>query len=608
MKELYESNKKLGIAVITILCIIILSVTCVAAIHIAETAKEKEVSVSESVSADDVRKEKQYKSDSRAKSDKSNDKTVVKESEDLRTADDVTSEAAEVVEDSELDVVETPSPNEEKTAEESSEPEDNPNVDLSNMAQNAKFPFEIRVNKLKNCVTVYAMDKSGVYSIPYKAFVCSTGYATPLGTYKTPAKYIWKVLKGNVWGQFSTRITGSILFHSVPYRTNNKNDLIADYYNDLGSTASAGCIRLTTIDAKWIYDNCPLGTTVIIYNDTNPGPLGKPTAMKLPLDSGWDPTDPDPANPWIGHTIRIDGVGNRIVERGSNFDAMAGVTASDTSGNNITGNIVVSTDMDISRTGTYGIHYTVRDSYGNSLSEEAAVTVVDTQAPVINGVASRIEGKSVAEINRDFLLKGISVTDNGYGLSIDHVDVNIPSLVDGDNKITFTAKDDYGNQSTASTIVVCDMTAPVISRASNATSYVECDWRLTDSNIKSRISVSDKSPTNISYSVNNLEWGYEFNYTVVDSYGNTSNFTDTVSYIQYELIGAKSISVIENGDMSNGIQLRDNTGKVIDLPSDAEIYVSRIDSSSFNVHVIYTYSTELGTKTCTFDRIAYIMQ
>ena len=63
-----------------------------------------------------------------------------------------------------------------------------------------------------------------------------------------------------------------------------------------------GCIRLTVADAKWIFDNCPLGTSVEFYSSSNPGPLGKPSAKKIssygkPL-MNWDPTDPDPNNPW----------------------------------------------------------------------------------------------------------------------------------------------------------------------------------------------------------------------------------------------------------------------------------------------------------------------
>lgn len=33
----------------------------------------------------------------------------------------------------------------------------------------------------------------------------------------------------------------------------------------MGHRASAGCIRLTTDHAKWIYDNIPYGTKVVNY-------------------------------------------------------------------------------------------------------------------------------------------------------------------------------------------------------------------------------------------------------------------------------------------------------------------------------------------------------
>lgn len=108
---------------------------------------------------------------------------------------------------------------------------------------------------------------------------------------------------GNCYGQYSTQIVGHILFHSVPYNKKyDKSSLRYSYYNKLGTSASAGCVRLTVEDAKWLYDNCPIGTHVEFYDDSsNPGPLGKPAAQKIPSNSsyrGWDPTDPDPANPW----------------------------------------------------------------------------------------------------------------------------------------------------------------------------------------------------------------------------------------------------------------------------------------------------------------------
>jgi len=73
-------------------------------------------------------------------------------------------------------------------------------------------------------------------------------------------------------------------------------------YDKLGTSASAGCVRLTVEDAKWIYDNCGTNTQVEFYQDENPGPFGKPEAMKISdnIDlRNWDPTDPNENNPWI---------------------------------------------------------------------------------------------------------------------------------------------------------------------------------------------------------------------------------------------------------------------------------------------------------------------
>ena len=69
-------------------------------------------------------------------------------------------------------------------------------------------------------------------------------------------------------------------------------------------------------DVKWMYDNCPIGTPVFIYDDENcPGPMGKPGTIYIDPDDtelrGWDPTDPDTQNPWedkyrTGTAIRSD--------------------------------------------------------------------------------------------------------------------------------------------------------------------------------------------------------------------------------------------------------------------------------------------------------------
>ena len=167
----------------------------------------------------------------------------------------------------------------------------------------SSLPYYIKVNYQAQTVTVYGKDENGEYTKPVIAFVCSTGTDTPTsGVYPLKAKYRWINLKGNVYGQYSSRIVGSILFHSVYYYEKfNPSTLCYTGYDKLGTKASAGCIRLNVASAKWIYDNCPVGTKVEFYASSNPGPLGKPSSQKISSNEacrGWDPTDPDPANPW----------------------------------------------------------------------------------------------------------------------------------------------------------------------------------------------------------------------------------------------------------------------------------------------------------------------
>lgn len=165
-------------------------------------------------------------------------------------------------------------------------------------AAEKKEQYMIKVNKQQNVVNVYKRNPKGKYK-PYKAFVCSTGTATPLGTFSLGAKYRWHELMGPSYGQYCTRIYKGILFHSVWYYKPSKSTQSYVQYNRLGTTASHGCIRLTVAASKWIYDNCPSGTRVVIYNSSNPGPLGKPKARKMSGYMGWDPTDPDPNNPYF---------------------------------------------------------------------------------------------------------------------------------------------------------------------------------------------------------------------------------------------------------------------------------------------------------------------
>lgn len=170
---------------------------------------------------------------------------------------------------------------------------------------NAEHPFLIRINRDENFAVVYGKDKEGMYSVPYKAFICSTGKNpedTPLGTFDISEKYRWRLMVDGTYSQYAVRIFGQIMLHSIPYEHASGDSLEYWEYNKLGTASSLGCVRFRAKDIKWIYDNCNEGTEVNIYSQPGEDPPLKIKKLKKIKKSNpnrnWDPTDPDENNPW----------------------------------------------------------------------------------------------------------------------------------------------------------------------------------------------------------------------------------------------------------------------------------------------------------------------
>lgn len=155
--------------------------------------------------------------------------------------------------------------------------------------------YEIKINKQMNCLTVYAPDGDNGYIIPVKAMVTSVGDDTPIGTFKTPEKHRWREMVTGAYSQYATRmIKGKgFLIHSVIFDIPDNQTLWTDTFNGLGVLRSLGCVRLNTGNAKWIYDNCAVGTAVTVYESETASPFSKPGTIPLPEGQLYDPTDPD---------------------------------------------------------------------------------------------------------------------------------------------------------------------------------------------------------------------------------------------------------------------------------------------------------------------------
>lgn len=130
------------------------------------------------------------------------------------------------------------------------------------------FPYKLVVDISEQRVYAYPWNGTTYSSSAEKKFVCSTGKdatPTPLGTYQSYGRRSgeWFYFeKYNCYAKWAYGIVGGILFHSVTYSASKK--LNQGSVNNLGRKASHGCVRLKVDDAKWIWENCPLGTTVVI--------------------------------------------------------------------------------------------------------------------------------------------------------------------------------------------------------------------------------------------------------------------------------------------------------------------------------------------------------
>ena len=162
----------------------------------------------------------------------------------------------------------------------------NPTPDPATLPPPDTYLLEIDV--VNQYVTAYIKDADGNYTVPYRYMICSSGKrgtSTPIGTFKMAGrkKRFGYFVKFHVFAQYWTQINGGIYFHSILYARRDVKTLSKGSYNKLGTAVSHGCIRLLPPDAKWIYENCAPGTTVVVTNKKAHDPLLPALLLPPPL-------------------------------------------------------------------------------------------------------------------------------------------------------------------------------------------------------------------------------------------------------------------------------------------------------------------------------------
>lgn len=258
-----------------------------------------------------------------------------------------------------------------KTSNESS-------LEQNKISSNDSNLYALLVDTSACCVTAYTYNLNGVYNIPVRAMVCSVGKSTE-GTYNITSREHWRYTDKYNY-QYATQF-GELYFCSAPYSSDDSSTLVADEYNKLGTSSTAGDVWLSCADAKWIYDYCNDSTLVKVANDTK-SPLGVPKPLMLTDNSKsktWDPTDTSEGNPYSKRRPYFEGVEDTVLTVGGTFDAYEGVTAYDTCGNAVTGKINVDGNVSCSRAGTYIITYTYTDSLQRTGRADRVIKVVTAE-------------------------------------------------------------------------------------------------------------------------------------------------------------------------------------------------------------------------------------
>lgn len=156
------------------------------------------------------------------------------------------------------------------------------------------LPYYLYVEKGSFTLTIYTKDENGEYTVVYATYrIAHGGNKTPAGKFTlTEDRERWHAFPDGGTVQYATKYEGHLYIHSPLYATDDPTQLWPKYYDGekgIGKESTGGCLRMVTEAAKFIYENCPPGTTLEIVNGSPSGT----TSDDIPSRNGLriDPTD-----------------------------------------------------------------------------------------------------------------------------------------------------------------------------------------------------------------------------------------------------------------------------------------------------------------------------
>ena len=264
------------------------------------------------------------------------------------------------------------------------------NKDNSNV--NVRGRYKLSINIAINQISVYEWDNS---TKSYKTEACKYMPVAPdknveAGDYTftsdSMTKETWYTSSNGKHYRYTTVFNDNISFHSAEFsKKNDKNSLLKDSYNCIGTSKSSEGFLLLCTDAKWIYENCSYASEVTIYSDDSESVSTQITkVIELAPGLSWDPTDNSSSSPYCPTAIKefkciYD---NITVNPGTDIaNLFKYVKAIDSDDKNINSYIYTNTSGKLDEIKSYSITFYIADIFGNVFSDELIVEVVEPEPP-----------------------------------------------------------------------------------------------------------------------------------------------------------------------------------------------------------------------------------
>ncbi|MDC7769165.1 immunoglobulin-like domain-containing protein [Priestia megaterium] len=248
------------------------------------------------------------------------------------------------------------------------------------------------------------------------------------------------------------------------------------------------------------------------------------------------------------------------------FNPRANVSAKDSSGKDLTKNIVIKGEVNVKVAARYILTYSVSDQYGNVAQEERIIDVQDVTGPIFSGT----DNKTIPLLSTFDPKEGVTAKDDGDGDVTKNISISgtVNTKVAGTYTLIYTVSDKYRNKTVAKRVIMVqpvDKTKPAITgaddKAININSSFDAKAGIT---VKDNVDGDITKLLSIKGTVNTKIKGvYTLTYSVKDKAGNTATATRRITVkdnVKPVISGAenKTISLNSKFDSKAGVTAKDN--------------------------------------------------